>query len=31
MKIHRFLAAAAGVALAASSGFAQSKPTVAIM
>jgi hypothetical protein len=31
MKIHRFLAAAAGVALAASSAFAQSKPTVAIM
>jgi TolB-like protein len=31
MKIHRFLAGAAGVALAASSAFAQSKPTVAIM
>jgi TolB-like protein len=31
MKIHRFLTAAAGVALAASSAFAQSKPTVAIM
>ena len=31
MKLHRFLAAAAGVALAASSVFAQSKPTVAIM
>src|SRR5471032_2739669 len=31
MKIHRFFAAAAGVAFAASSVFAQSKPTVAIM
>jgi len=31
MKIHRLLAGAAGVALAASSAFAQSKPTVAIM
>jgi TolB-like protein len=31
MKLHRFLAAAAGVAFAASSVFAQSKPTVAIM
>jgi len=31
MKLHRFLTAAAGVALAASSAFAQSKPTVAIM
>jgi TolB-like protein len=31
MKLHRFLTAAAGVALAASSALAQSKPTVAIM
>ena len=31
MKLHRFLTAAAGVALAASSVFAQSKPTVAIL
>ena len=31
MKLHRFLTAATGVALAASSVFAQSKPTVAIM
>jgi TolB-like protein len=31
MKLHRFLTAAAGVAFAASSAFAQSKPTVAIM
>jgi TolB-like protein len=31
MKLHRFLAAAAGIAFAASSAFAQSKPTVAIM
>jgi TolB-like protein len=31
MKLHRFLTAAAGVAFAASSVFAQSKPTVAIM
>ena len=31
MKLHRFLNAAAGVALAGSSAFAQSKPTVAIM
>lgn len=31
MKLHRFLVAAAGVALAASGAFAQSKPTVAIM
>ena len=31
MKLHRFFAAAAGVAFAASSAFAQSKPTVAIM
>ncbi len=31
MKLHKFITAAAGVALAASSAFAQSKPTVAIM
>ena len=31
MKLHRFLVAAAGVALAASGAFAQAKPTVAIM
>jgi TolB-like protein len=31
MKLHRYLTAAAGVAFAASSAFAQSKPTVAIM
>lgn len=31
MKLHRYLIAAAGVAFAASSAFAQSKPTVAIM
>lgn len=31
MKLHRFLTTAAGVAFAASSAFAQSKPTVAIM
>jgi len=31
MKLHRFLTAAAGVAFAASSVFAQSKPTVAIL
>ena len=31
MKLHRYLTAAAGVAFAASSVFAQSKPTVAIM
>ena len=31
MKIHRFLAAAAGVALTAASALAQSKPTVAVM
>jgi TolB-like protein len=31
MKLHQFLSAAAGVALAASSALAQSKPTVAIM
>jgi TolB-like protein len=31
MKLHRFFTAAAGVAFAASSVFAQSKPTVAIM
>ncbi len=31
MKLHRFFTAAAGVAFAASSAFAQSKPTVAIM
>jgi TolB-like protein len=31
MKLHRFLTATAGVAFAASSTFAQSKPTVAIM
>src|SRR5471032_1902956 len=31
MKLHRFFSAAAGVAFAASSAFAQSKPTVAIM
>jgi TolB-like protein len=31
MKLHRFLTAAAGVALAASGALAQSKPTVAIM
>src|SRR6266481_7721096 len=31
MKLHRFVTAAAGVALVASSAFAQSKPTVAIM
>src|SRR5579871_5848204 len=31
MKLHRFLTAAAGVAFAASSAFAQSKPTVAVM
>lgn len=31
MKLHRFVTAAAGVALVASGAFAQSKPTVAIM
>src|SRR5579872_5170411 len=31
MKLHRFLTAAAGVAMAASGALAQSKPTVAIM
>jgi TolB-like protein len=31
MKLHRYLTAAAGIAFAASSAFAQSKPTVAIM
>ena len=31
MKLHRYLTAAAGVALAASSAFAQSKPTVAVL
>ena len=31
MKLHRFLVAAAGVALAASGAFAQSKPTVAVL
>src|ERR1019366_8548589 len=31
MRLHRFLTAAAGVAFAASSVFAQSKPTVAIL
>jgi hypothetical protein len=31
MKLHRYFTAAAGVAFAASSAFAQSKPTVAIM
>jgi TolB-like protein len=31
MKLHRYLTAAAGVAFAASSAFAQSKPTVAVL